>query len=334
VRYLRQSSRALFMLLIAFGTAVTVLTWAAPTTLAAGPADPQAKELVRLINGERAYHGLRALKVDSFLAGKARDGVVTCPNDATLTMAGRAKDFAVYGYPSNSHRLRLCPSYSAMDAMKKWGYNTYRGEVTALNGGYGTAAHAYTYGCTPSLRTCPGTTTSSFYTSVRAVTNWMSSATHYAVLMGNYDRIGCGAWIGSSGTYFYDCMVSRGGRTVPRTSTKSTTTRVAGATATPTPSPTASPSPTGTPFIEVFTPPPGAGVEETPEPTPTAAALPVAGGSGSDPDIRSSAPASPPARSRDVSVAAGLGTAVVSLIYWLVFNRRKRRGAAGAHVPI
>ena len=93
-----------------------------------------------------------------------------------------------------------------------WGYHGSRGEVTALNGGYGTTKVNYTYGCSPTLRTCPGATTSTYYTTARAMTNWTSSTAHYNVIVGAYDRIGCGAWIDSRGTFFYDCMVSRGGR--------------------------------------------------------------------------------------------------------------------------
>ncbi len=349
---LRLPSRLLVVAALSFGAALTALVWAPPVALAAGPADDQAKDLVSLINGERAYLHLSALKVDTFLAAKARDGAVACPNDASKVMSGRAKDFAVNGYPSNSHLLRLCTQYSSMDAMKSWGYKSYRGEVTALNGGYGTAQHDYTYGCSPTVRTCPGGSTTGYYTSVRAVTNWVSSSTHYAVIMGNYDRIGCGAWIGSNGAYFYDCMVSRGGRSgttssapktpsAPKTSSppKKSTSKVAGVAATPKPTPTATPVPTGTPFVEVLT----EVINPRPYETPTAAATDQAaapgalshgGGDGSG-GVQSDAPAAPPpGRSRDVSLAAGLATAMLSFGYWLLLNVKKRLQRSHGNMPL
>jgi len=36
-------------------------------------------------------------------------------------MYGRAKDFAVYGFPANAHQLRLLPTYTSMDAMASLG---------------------------------------------------------------------------------------------------------------------------------------------------------------------------------------------------------------------
>ncbi|MGD0018137.1 MAG: CAP domain-containing protein [Candidatus Limnocylindrales bacterium] len=302
------------------------LAWSVPTTLAAGPANAQATELVRLINGERAYLGKAALRTDTFLASKARDGAVACPNDASLVMAGRAKDFAVYGYPANSHLLRLCPTYTSMDAMKEWGYKGARGEITALNGGYGTAKVAYTYGCTPALRTCPGSTTSSYSTTAHAMGNWTSSSSHYAIIVGSYDRVGCGAWIGSNGAYYYDCMFSRGGRTVPKT----TAPRSGGAAKPPAATqPAASPSPTD-PLASATTGPTAgptavvAGVQATPSPDPDAARLAGAaqGGPQSDPPRGG---AGVPATSRNLPVAAGAMTAVFSLFYGLLLTIKQRR---------
>ena len=197
---------ALSAFALSFSLALSV-----PAAMASGPANAEANELVRLINGERAYLGKAPLRTDSFLASKARDGAIACPNNASLVMYGRAKDFAVYGYPANSHLLRLCPTYTSMDAMASWGYKGSRGEITALNGGYGTGKVAYTYGCTPSVRTCPGSSTSTYHTTDIAMWDWTSSATHYAIIIGSYDRVGCGAWIGSNGAFYYDCLFSRGG---------------------------------------------------------------------------------------------------------------------------
>lgn len=312
------------------------LGWSVPTAAAAGPANSQASELVRLINGERAYHGEAALRVDSYLASKARDGAVACPNDASLVMAGRAKDFAVYGYPSNSHLLRLCPSYTSMDAMKAWGYKGSRGEITALNGGYGTGQVAYAFGCTPSLRTCPGSATSSYATSARAMTNWTSSSGHYSIIVGGYDRVGCGAWIGSNGAYYYDCMFSRGGRSVPKTAPRSG--GAANPPAATQPAVTAVPSPTdplGMPGGEappitrpLSSPTAGPtlvveGVQATPSPDLAAALVGASqGGPQSDPPGGS---AGVPATSRNLSVAAGAITAIFSLFYGLLLTVKRRR---------
>jgi hypothetical protein len=326
-------------------TLVLSLAWSVPATLAAGPANAQASELVRLINGERAHLGRAALRTDTFLAAKARDGAVACPNDATKVMAGRAKDFAVYGYPSNSHALRLCPTYSSMDAMKAWGYKGARGEITALNGGYGTARVGYTYGCTPSVRTCPGSTTSTYSTTAHAMANWTSSSSHYAIIVGSYDRVGCGAWIGSNGAYYYDCMFSRGGRSVPKATG---TPRPGGAVDPPaaTPRPTETPAPSfdaaiGMPGAEMplashaagplASPTIVASVEATSAPDPDTALLggTAQGGPQSDPPDGS---ARAPATSRNLSVAAGAMTAILSLLYGLLLAVKRRRPGSRAAV--
>ncbi|MGD0863156.1 MAG: CAP domain-containing protein [Candidatus Limnocylindrales bacterium] len=321
------------MALSAFAIAAS-LTWSVPIVNAAGAANAEAAELVRLINGERAYLGEAPLRVDGFLAIKARDGAVACPNDTSLVMQGRAKDFAVYGFPANAHLLRLCPAYTSMDAMKSWGYTGARGEVAALNGGYGTTKVTYTYGCTPSVRTCPGSTTSTYYTTDRVMTDWISSSTHYAIIVGAYDRIGCGAWIGSNGAYYYDCMLSLGGPTVskPKSTPKPPTgTKVPAATNRPaaTPTPIPLPTPTLAPSVAVPTVPSPtavvAGVEQT-APTPPAV-LPGVTAQGAS---QSSLPPgnSAPLASEDLGVAAGALAAIASLLYALLaLIRRRRQGS-------
>jgi hypothetical protein len=306
---------AALIAIVVFGAVTFGLSASVQPVLAAGPADGQTADVYRLINGERAYLGKRALKVDTYLASKARDGAIACPNNSSLVMQGRAKDFATYGYPSNSHLLRLCTKYTALDAMKTWGYNTYRGEVTAVNGGFGTGAHEYTFGCSPTVRTCPGSTTTASYTAVRTVTNWVSSSSHYAVIVGNYDRIGCGTWVGSNGAFFYDCLVSLGARKATKTASKPAAAKP---TAAPTATPTPTPEPTGTPFIEVFTPVP----EETVTPEPSASeSVEVANEDAND----EAAPPPAPETSRDVSVAAGAAAAAASLGYGLFLSLKRRR---------
>ena len=324
------------------------LVWSVPGVSAAGAANSEAGELVRLINGERAALGKAPLRLDSYLATKARDGAVACPDDATRVMAGRAKDFAVFGFGKNAHQLRLCPSYTSMDAMKEWGYAGGRGEIAALNGGYGTSKVSYRYGCTPSLRTCPGGTTSSYATTARAMTNWTSSPTHYDIIVGKYDRVGCGAWIGSNGAFFYDCMFSMGGRVAPTvrstpaptaagpaptaatrqnaaagsgTQSAATPTGTPAAVATGTPLGTAGATPSTTPPLAT-TPP---ATPTAPPATPAPAALPATdtakGGSQSDPPGGNASAAT----SRDLGVAAGAMAVFISLGYALLLSWRRRR---------
>lgn len=312
------------------------LALSVPAAMASGPANAEANELVRLINGERAYLGKAPLRTDTFLASKARDGAIACPNDASKVTYGRAKDFAVYGYPSNSHLLRLCPTYTSMDAMASWGYKGYRGEITALNGGYGTGTVAYTYGCTPSVRTCPGSTTSTYHTTDIAMWDWTSSATHYAIIIGSYDRVGCGAWIGLNGAFYYDCMFSRGGPShktaskpagaakAPAGATTAPASIAPGATlyipawpARPSAEPTVVPTVVPTDIVE------GLQATDTASQAPDAAVGGAQGGPQNDPP--SGSVGAPAATSANLSVAAGAITASFSLLYGLLLSVKRRR---------
>src|SRR5271157_2051517 len=137
---------------VALGLALFVasLTWQVPTVRAgSGPLDAQASEMVRLINGARATNGLSALGVDPFLAAKARDGAIPCPDDSSKSIAGRTQDFAAEG--TMSHYLRLCDagSYTPsttlfVSTVQSWGYGSV-GEIMLDNGGYGSGAYLYTY---------------------------------------------------------------------------------------------------------------------------------------------------------------------------------------------
>jgi hypothetical protein len=323
VRKLHLPVHIAFVAAIALSAAVFALATSAQPVMASGAADAQASDLYRLINGERAYLGKSAMRVDTYLAGKARDGAIACPNNASRVMYGRAKDFAVYGYPSNSHLLRLCTQYTALDAMAKWGYNTYRGEVTAVNGGYGTVDHSYTFGCSPTVRTCKGSTTTASYTAGITMRDWMGSSTHYAVLMGNYDRMGCGVWVGSNGAFFYDCLVSKGGRT--GSSSSRATTRPA--TPVLTPPPSAVPSSTGalpssTPYKGLVPQAVEPAVTPTPSPTPnpTVAQVQVAAA------VVDQNPApTGSSGSGNVSAAAAAASALISLGSGLFLSIRRRR---------
>ena len=212
-----------------------------PVAQASGAADADARELVRLINGVRAASGLGALSTDTYLASKARDGAIPCPDDSGKTIAGRARDFAAFG--QESHDLRLCDAsgyklstVTFMTMLGRMGYNTSRGEVLALNGGYGNSSHNFTY---------KSYSVTTYYTTAIAMRDWTGSSSHLAILVGSYNRVGCGAWAVGS-TYYYACEFSRGGSgkvISPGGQRKA----AAKPTPTPTPSPTPSPSPSPSP---------------------------------------------------------------------------------------
>ncbi len=187
--------------LLAFSSA-----WQVPT-VKAGAATTQAGELERLINGARAAAGKPALVVDRFLATQARDGAIPCPDDPAKTIAGRAQDLAAFG--QLSHNLRLCdaPTYTLSGTtfvsllQSKWGYGSV-GEILLVNGGYGNGQYLYTSG---------SWSTWTYATTGHAMTAWKTSSTHWNIVVGGYDRVGCGAWSPSGSTIYYACEFSNGG---------------------------------------------------------------------------------------------------------------------------
>ena len=261
---------------VAFGLSLFAvsLTWQVPAVAASsGPIDAQATEFVRLMNGARAAEGKPALKVDPFLASKVRDGAIPCPDDASDSIAGRAKDFAAYN--EMSHQLRLCnaASYKLSGTLfvsvlqSAWAYWNV-GEIDLDNGGYGDGAFLYTYSGSKTWQTWTYSTTG------HGMMGWQSSKSHWDIIMGRYDRVGCGGWASGS-TYYYDCAFSEGGsspdglRSPPTSSPFDNPLPTQAPTARPTPRPTARP-----------TAPPARRA-----PTPTACrthvATPVAGASAS-----------------------------------------------------
>jgi uncharacterized protein YkwD len=201
----------------AFGALLLVLAVLLPVPAsAATAADPAWRadyagaELVRLINGERVDHGLPAVYADELLTDKARDGTIACPNDSHAVMAGRARDMVLNGV--FSHDLRLCPAYTVLDDFAAWGYNTFRGEIIAWNN-YPSAATSYAYGCSVSGADCSETAaTLTSATVAAAMRGFMGSAEHRAIILGHYDRVGCGAWADPlSDRKMYACLFSLGG---------------------------------------------------------------------------------------------------------------------------
>jgi hypothetical protein len=224
---------------LSLGLLAFSFAWQVPTARAAGAANTQASEIVRLINGARAAAGKPALVVDVFLANEATSGAIPCPDDPAQSIAGRAQDFAATG--QMSHNLRLCnaaaytPSGTTFvsDMQTQWGYGSV-GEILLVNGGYGYGQFLYTSG---------NWSTWTYATTGHAMTAWRTSATHWNIIVGGYDRVGCGAWSPSGSTIYYACEFSSGGPSP------------AGVVGAPTGSPFSTPLPTAAPTAEPTAPP-------------------------------------------------------------------------------
>ena len=261
---------------LAFGLAAAAIAGPFPVA-ASGPGGAQASEAVRLINGARAAAGKRALVIDRYLAQVAADGAIPCP-DTEGSVPGRARDFATFGYMD--HRLRNCASTSPLsfsgvtfvDQLRsKMGYGAAAvGEIIAVNGGYGTGRYTFT---------SRGWATYTYATTGHAVAGWLTSSVHAGIIMGNYGRVGCGAWWSGSSVY-YDCVFAAGGPT-PSGTAAAPTSSPFGPMPTPaptarpqTPRPTRAPTPEpggGSPAASGAAPSPTPLETPSPEPTPTAA---------------------------------------------------------------
>jgi hypothetical protein len=240
---------------VALGLALfaSSLTWQVPAARAgSGPLDAQASEMVRLINGDRAAEGLAPLSVDPFLASKARDGAIPCPDDPAQSIAGRAQDFAAWG--DMSHQLRLCaaPTYTLSSTLfvstlgTAWQYYTV-GEIDLVNGGYGNGAFLYTH---------KGWQTWTYSTTGNGMLGWGSSSSHWNIIVGSYDRVGCGGWAAGS-TYYYDCLFSAGGSSPDGLQSPPTSSPFSNPLPAPTPAPTKAPvaAPTAAPPRVTAAPP-------------------------------------------------------------------------------
>lgn len=264
MRFIHRSRSVAVPAAVALGMALFAasLTWQLPTVRAGSALDAQASELVRLINGARSANGRGALNVDPFLASVARDGSIPCPDDPAKTISGRAQDFAAYG--QMDHNLRNCDSatYSVSNTsfvsvlIGKWSYGSV-GEILLVNSGYGSGAFVYTATGSRTWQTWTYSTTG------HAMIGWQSSSVHWNIVMGGYDRVGCGGWAGGS-TYYYDCLFSSGGPN--------------GVLSPPTRSPFDSPLPTPPPAPSVAPP-----VAPPPKPTAAPVSAPTAAQADSAP---------------------------------------------------
>ena len=233
------------------------MTVQVPTVRAAtSPLDAQASELVRLMNGARKAAGKAPLVVDTNLASKARDGAIPCPDDAANTISGRAQDFAAFN--TSSHDLRLCDSATyalsttafVSTMQTAWGYGSV-GEIIGVNSGYGNGAYLWQYVVSGKVLWQTWTYATTGHIMGSATTGWQSSSTHWGIIMGAYDRVGCGGWA-SGASYYYDCVFARGGayptRAAPASSPFSNPLPTPVPTGPPTPAPTARPvAPTSKP---------------------------------------------------------------------------------------
>jgi uncharacterized protein YkwD len=304
------------------------LGWQVPGAAAAA-ANTQATELVRLINGTRAADGLAALANDSLLSSLARDGYYRCGDTRYTAISGRARDFATRKYLDHHVRNCLTTSLSLSKVLfvsvlqSDFGFGSV-GEIVAMNAGFNATSKTYAY-------TYKGWTTNTYETTLHAMGTatggWMVSSTHRSIILGGYNRVGCGGWYGNGG-YYYDCLFSIGGghswsppaTRAPTKAPAASVPAVASASASlapATPGLSASPVPDATPSEEV------AGIVATSaSPTPdVAAAARLESGLGGEGDNST----------RDLAVRGGiLAGAVLALFLSAgLMLRLLRRGRGG-----
>ena len=178
--------------------------------------DSARAEVVALINGERRAAGLRSLTVDLVLSSRAHDAAFSCPGGGSTP--GRARDVAQHA--GLTHELSGCPGHTILDVMPAWGYRAFTGEILAYNYEASDLV-TYRFGCPPGSQgfDCGsgGATTSVSRTAATAVRQWIDSPSHHDIMLGAFDRFGCGAWAGTAttaygtGGAFYACVFSKGG---------------------------------------------------------------------------------------------------------------------------
>ena len=187
---------------------LTVLAFAAPTATATSYVGPLQRdyireEVLRLVNGERAYKGTNTVKLDTFLAAKAQDSPIRCPNDSTKLNQGRAQSIAAQNIIPAPHPLPLCKSYNVLNVFPYWNYGTaYRSEILAVNT-QDFSLRRYDYGCPIGSQLTCGHSSYTYapFTAAQAVRMWMNSDSHRAKMLGSALRGGCGVWQG--GTAYY-----------------------------------------------------------------------------------------------------------------------------------
>lgn len=171
------------------------------------------EEVMRLVNLDRRGNERAALYADKTLINLARDLAFACPTKSSLTIRGRARDFADRDY--FTHYVKGCYKsgktlYSIIDLLASpFGYTRNRGE-NILRNAYGVSATSYKWGCDASGYSCNGTTTTA-KTVASAEYWWMHSSVHRGNILGDYDRFGCGVWLDGDGTKLFVCLFAKGG---------------------------------------------------------------------------------------------------------------------------
>lgn len=194
------------------------------------------EEVVRLINGERTLRGKKPVRLDTFLAAKAHDSDVRCPNDAKRLNQGRAQSLAAQNVVPPSHALPLCKSYTVLSVVPYWNYSGTRGEILTLNN-QDFSRVRYDYGCPMgSQQTCGRSSfTYTQNTVAQAVRQWMNSSGHRGIILGSYVRVGCGVWQGGTAYYggntftnvrWYACIFANSGPLANKDTTAPTLTNV------------------------------------------------------------------------------------------------------------
>jgi Cysteine-rich secretory protein family len=172
-----------------------------------------SEETMRMVNLDRRGNGLATLASDPKLVNFARDLAVTCPTNSSLVLRGRARDMIDRAY--FSHSIKGCYKsgstlYSVLDILASpLGYKSGRGEIIASN--YkSVAATPYSWGCDSAGANCNGTTNTP--ATVASVEYWwMHDGPHRAIILGSYDRFGCGMWRGTDGKNLYSCVFAMTG---------------------------------------------------------------------------------------------------------------------------
>lgn len=191
------------------------LTGAASPSVRAADTDPLGVELMRLTNLDRAVYGKAALAIDPVLARFARDTPFACPSNSALVIDGRAQDIGVRDW--FQHTIKDCLKsdgtlYGSLDILSTvFHYATYPGENIAKNN-WPASSGTYSVGCQVDGTGCSGAT-ESITTVAVAERMFMMSAGHRANILGDFDRFGCGAWVGPDGWASYACLFSKGGTT-------------------------------------------------------------------------------------------------------------------------
>jgi len=172
-------------------------------------------DLMRLTNLDRVALGRSALAIDPTLVGLAGSAPYHCPSSSGMLLAGRATDMAQRGY--FSHGIEGCANpagadYTIIDVLaSQFGYDTYRAEDIGAWAGDPSAGATYQAGCDASGAGCAGETVTVSAPVAWAEKSFMVSPEHRSIILGSYDRFGCGSAQAGDGRTYFVCLFSLGG---------------------------------------------------------------------------------------------------------------------------